>query len=34
MAERVAQTLRDDLPERVAHRLKVRSYQPLARLKQ
>ena len=33
MAERVAQTLRDELPERVARRLKVRLYQPLARLR-
>ena len=33
MAERVAQTLRDELPERVARRLKVRLYRPLARLR-
>jgi hypothetical protein len=30
MAERVTRTLRDDLPADIAHRLKVRLYQPLA----
>jgi hypothetical protein len=30
MAERVTRTLRDELPEGIAHRFKVRLYQPLA----
>ena len=30
MSERVTRTLRDDLPEDIARRLKVRLYQPLA----
>lgn len=33
MAERVARTLRDDLPDRVARRLQVRLYQPLTRVR-
>jgi hypothetical protein len=32
MAERVTRTLRDELPAEIAHRLKVRLYQPLAGL--
>jgi hypothetical protein len=30
LAERITRTLRDDLPEAIAHRLKMRLYQPLA----
>ena len=33
LAERVARTLKDDVPEPVAGRLKVRLYEPLARVK-
>jgi hypothetical protein len=33
MAERVTRTLRNDLPEPIACRLKVRLYQPLASVK-